>query len=192
MNEKIIWRGKIGGVIEYTPENQPNKRFERFARPPGTRTIIISPKNKILLTKEFRQERGIYDYRLPGGKVFDTFDSWREALEKEVDMFGTATRGAKKEVKEEAAIEALDLKIYKLVGTGGPTVEWDLYYLTVEQFKILSGQLLEEGEDITFEWYPIGDVIEKCFTGEIDEARTAAVILQFLYSKKKFRWELTS
>lgn len=188
--QKIVWQGKIGSIVEYSPSNQPDKRFQKFSRPPGTRSIIISPDNKILLTKEFRQESGKDDFRLPGGKVYDSFLEWMKASEEGKNMDDAAIEGAKNEMSQEAAIEAFDPQIFKLVGSGGPTVEWDLYYLSVNQYKALGNQALEEGEKITFGWYPISEVIEMCLIGQVDEARTAAVILQFLYAQKKFKYEV--
>jgi 8-oxo-dGTP pyrophosphatase MutT (NUDIX family) len=46
--------------------------------------LIITDGDKILLTKEFRRELNQEDYRLPGGKVFDTlkeYNAYRQNIE---------------------------------------------------------------------------------------------------------------
>ena len=68
--EEIVYKGKIFEVVR-----QPMKAgdakvvFEIARRSPGTRLIIIK-NDKILTSREFRTELDVYDYRLPGGKVF--------------------------------------------------------------------------------------------------------------------------
>ena len=51
--------------------------FEKARRAPGVRLLIIK-KNKILITKEYRDEIGEFDYRLPGGKVFDKLEEYQK------------------------------------------------------------------------------------------------------------------
>ncbi|MEI6117757.1 MAG: hypothetical protein WCP92_00380 [bacterium] len=46
-------------------------------RSPGVR-LIICDGDKILITNEFRKEVNTDDYRLPGGKVFDTLKEYNE------------------------------------------------------------------------------------------------------------------
>jgi hypothetical protein len=69
-NETVVFKGKIGEVVHI--EQQDGRVFEQFRRPPGTRLVIVSQDNSILITKEYRHETGGIDLRLPGGKVCDT------------------------------------------------------------------------------------------------------------------------
>ena len=62
--ENIVFRGKIVEVVQ-----DAKREFAR--RSPGVRLLIIKG-NQTLLTKEYREEIKSFDYRLPGGKVFDT------------------------------------------------------------------------------------------------------------------------
>jgi len=55
--------------------------LEFARRSPGTR-LIIEKGDKIILSREFRHELGSYDYRLPGGKVYDSLDEYNKALQK--------------------------------------------------------------------------------------------------------------
>ena len=73
--EEIFAAGKLFELVHLP---QPDGRvFELARRAPGVRLIICDRQNKtILLTKEFRQELDGWDYRLPGGKVFDSLDEY--------------------------------------------------------------------------------------------------------------------
>lgn len=73
--EDIVAKGRIFELVQTV---QPDGRvFEVARRAPGVRVIIANKaKEQILLTKEFRQELSDWDYRLPGGKVYDTLDDY--------------------------------------------------------------------------------------------------------------------
>lgn len=51
--------------------------FEKARRAPGVRLIIVK-EDKILLTREYRDEIKSFDYRLPGGKVFDKLSDYQK------------------------------------------------------------------------------------------------------------------
>lgn len=183
--DAVVWVGKIGGIVDYTPVNEPTKRFHRFSRPPGTRTIVISSDDKLLLTKDFRQEKKDYDFRLPGGKVFDSFDEFQKFKDNGGNISEEAAIGCLREIEEEAGIEGKDPVLFNVSTSGGPTVEWDLYYFVVKDYKILNEQKLGDGEDITFDWYSIPEVLNMCFENKIQEDRSVANILKYLHSAGK-------
>ncbi|KKT75245.1 MAG: NUDIX hydrolase, partial [Microgenomates group bacterium GW2011_GWA2_44_7] len=77
----IIGQGKIGVYVKYKPtEEDDAPTYERFIRPPGSRSIVISPESKILLTSEYRHEDKKWDIRLPGGKVCDKIEDYIKTL----------------------------------------------------------------------------------------------------------------
>ena len=49
-------------------------------RPPGIRALIVNENEQILLSKEFRYELNDWDFRLPGGKVFDSLEDYKVSL----------------------------------------------------------------------------------------------------------------
>ncbi len=55
-------------------------------RPPGIRALIVNNDNQILLSKEFRYELNDWDYRLSGGKVFESLNDYKVALENNTVM----------------------------------------------------------------------------------------------------------
>lgn len=109
--------------------NGKSKTFERARRPPGVR-IIITKEKKILLSREYRLEQKKYDYRIPGGKVMDTLQEFRDfggnILEK-------SKEAAKKEAKEEVGVIVNNLELFHISHCGA-NIEWDLYYYVTTDF----------------------------------------------------------
>ena len=176
--EIITHKGNIIEVVQKEVEvNGKKKTFEFARRSPGTR-LIIPKGDTILLSKEFRSEVNGYDYRLPGGKVYDTLDEYNEALSSGVDINEVAKLGAIKEAKEEVGVEVKDLTLFHK-SICGATIMWDLFYFVVNSFTE-SSQDLEDGEDITFEFIDKSKVKEMCLNGSINEERSALVLLRYL------------
>ena len=179
--EKITHQGKIIEVVQKEVEyNKKTQIFEFARRSPGTR-LIIPKGDKILISKEHRHEVGGYDYRLPGGKVYDSLEEYNKALELNVDISESAKKAAIKEAREEVGIEVKDISFFHK-SICGATVVWDLFYFIVNDFNQLS-QELEEGEDITIEEIERSKVIEMCLNGTISEERSALVLLRYLNVK---------
>lgn len=174
--ENIKYRGKIIEVIE---ETHGNKIFEKARRSPGVRALIVKDNN-ILLSREFRYELNDYDYRLPGGKVFDTLTDYSNHLNEDLTKY--ADKAVVKECYEEVGLNVKNPKLIK-VSKAGATIEWDLYYYLIEDFEY-DVQHLEDGEDITFNWYSLSEVEKFCLQDKIKEDRSVAVILRYVISHK--------
>ncbi len=178
----IRYSGLIFDIIQQDMQiGNKIKIFELARRSPGVRVIIVDG-NKMLVTKEYRTEIKGWDFRLPGGKVFDSLEEYRTAADSGKDMEDFARDAAKKEALEETGIVIDDIKYFATSGTGGPTVLWDMYYFVADKFHLSdSGQMLEPGENITYEWMNFYDVKKLCLDGSFKEDRTVANILRFLY-----------
>ena len=178
MNEKITYQGKIIEVIEREVRiGEKTKIFELARRSPGVRLIIIKD-NTLYLSKEFRHEVNGYDFRLPGGKVFDTLEEYNQALTQKIDIIEAAKTAAIKEAIEEMGVVVKDIELlHKSVC--GATVEWDLYYFIVRDFTKES-QHLEEGEDIKIVPTTLTEAEAMCLDGRMDEERSAMTLLRFL------------
>lgn len=181
--ERSKYKGKIFEVFgkEVQGKNAVID-FEIARRAPGTR-LIIEKDNQVLLTKEFRHELNHYDYRLPGGKVFDKLEDYLKSLSNNEDIEKVAEEAAKKEAYEEAGIETKTLSLFHK-SVCGATVIWDLYYFLVTEFDEV-GQHLEEDEDVEVVWTSQDRVREMCLSGEISEERSALVLLRHLNFLKK-------
>lgn len=177
--ERIIHKGRIFEVINKDmKKGDKTIKFELVKRSPGVRLIIIK-NNKILLTKEYRYELKDYDYRLPGGKVFDTLDQYNQGL-KENDILEHAKQAAETECIEETGLIPKNIK-HIHTSHSGATVIWDLFYFLIDDFETHSqGQNLQIGEIIHPEWIDINKVKQMCINKEIKEDRSVAVLLRYL------------
>lgn len=112
-SEQIVYQSKIVEVVQQKVKLGGEKKIFEFARrSPGTRLIIVTPENKLLLSKEYRSELDGYDYRLPGGKVFDTLSEYNEFLVSGKDVIEKAKIAAAKEGLEETGIEIEDMNLF--------------------------------------------------------------------------------
>jgi ADP-ribose pyrophosphatase len=176
--EKIIYQGRILEIVEEETEKDGLKRtFEFVRRAPGVR-LIIPKDDGILLSKEHRREVNGYDYRLPGGKVYDTLVEYNSALAAKVDMAEAAKAAAIKEASEEVGIKITDLSLFHK-SIYGATVGWDLYYFIVHKYDE-DVQHLEDDEDITIEHISREEAEKMCLDGRIGEERSALVLLRYL------------
>lgn len=180
MNEEIYAKGKIFELVQL---QQPDGRmFEIARRAPGVRIIIADKANKkVLLTREFRHELGDYDYRLPGGKVFDTLDEFAAFRASGEDIVEAAKMQAINEAQQEAGVEIAELELYKK-SVLGATVEWDLYVFEAGDWRLsVQGQELEVGEKIEADnWVHYDEARRMILEGKMQEERIALVLLQWL------------
>ncbi|MDE3076777.1 MAG: NUDIX domain-containing protein [Chloroflexota bacterium] len=153
---------------------------ETVRRPPGVRLIMRS-NGELLITREYRAELAAWDYRLPGGKVFDSFAEFAHCSD-----LNTAIRlAALREAQEETGVIARDVTPFA-ISSCGATVDWDLHYLVVDvdRCQDVGAQHLELGECIEVAWYPLAEVEHLILTGQVHEDRTAAVLLRFLRTER--------
>lgn len=175
--EEIVYKGKIFEVVKQ-PMIAGDKKvvFEIARRSPGTRLIIVND-NRMLITKEFRTELNEYDYRLPGGKVFDTLDEYNQNLSEDILPF--AIEAAKRECREETGLIVKNIKYFTTVKSGA-TVVWDLIYFIIDDSEENGiGQELETGEVIDVEWKTFEEIKKLCKEGKINEDRSVGVLFKF-------------
>jgi ADP-ribose pyrophosphatase len=181
MSESTVFKGKIGEIIH--TEQDDGRIFERYRRPPGTRLIIVSPDNKILVTKEYRHETGGVDLRLPGDKVRDTLKEYYDLLESGQDIGEAARETATKEALEETGLSVHNPKLITKANSGA-TVEWDLYYFLVTEYdEHPNGQQLEHGEDIEVTWVTFDELKQAITNGHMNEWRSVGVLLGLVLPK---------
>ncbi len=185
--ETVVAKGKI---FELVQEVQPDGRvFEVARRAPGVRLIISDKiKRQILLTKEFRRELDAHDFRLPGGKVFNTLDEYAAHRESGDDILEAAKEQAKVEAVEESGVDIVDLRLFKKSALGA-TVEWDLYV-----FEALSWQPHKDGQQLKddepqdivgVDFYGYDTVKNMILSSEMQEERIALILLQWIYKQEK-------
>lgn len=185
--EQEVYHGKIIRVV-HQKVLLPNGRtiiFEQAERSPGVRVLVFVGEY-ILMTKEWRKEINGWDYRLPGGKVFDALDDYIKFKKGEENLLNLARVSAKRELEEEANI-ALDLILFKHIYTSiaGATILWDLLYFTVDATEIIDMAKMSrintlEGEVTHPEWLSKERVIDLCLAGEVKEDRTVSFLFKFI------------
>lgn len=154
-------------------------------RPPGIRALIVNKKNQILLSKEFRYELNDWDFRLPGGKVFESLEDYKVALEQDTVM-ESVLQTVPKEVLEEVGLIVDNPRLLK-ISKDGAGVIWDLYYFEIRDYrKSESGPQLEEDEVIHgYQWYEFDEIVNMCQKNQIHEDRSVGVILTYILKVKK-------
>jgi 8-oxo-dGTP pyrophosphatase MutT (NUDIX family) len=184
--ERVVYSGKHFKIIHQDMKfGDKTLIFEIARRSPGVR-VIITKDNKILLTKEYRAELEDFDYRLPGGKVFDSLDEYQEAIDSKKDIAEYTFKAAKKEALEETGTPVKDMTLFCTTKAGG-TIEWDLFYFIVSDFHAnFEDQKLEDGEIISVEWKTFQEVKNMCVSGVVKEDRSVGVLLRYLNSYKSY------
>ncbi len=184
--EKVLYSKGIFELVETEEEfiiDSTTKTIKRLItrRPPGIRAIIINKITKeILLSREFRYELNSWDYRLPGGKVFDSIEDFHDSLKKDnIDNYASKT--VIKEVLEEVGLDIKNPRLIKK-SPAGSSIVWDLYYYEVTDYaKNKTGPKLEENEIINgYNWYSFKEILELCRENKIHEDRTVGVLLTYI------------
>lgn len=153
------------------------KRFQYCERSPGVRALMTNG-TKILLTREWRDEISSYDYRLPGGKLCETIDQYRQLQDKTAAL----RTAVAKEVSEETGFNLKEETFTPFhTSISGSTMVWDLHYFHAQVPLSKSGDTSsEEGEMITTVWLDEKDVLKLCMDGAVHEDRTAAVLMRYI------------
>jgi 8-oxo-dGTP pyrophosphatase MutT (NUDIX family) len=182
MTKKSVFSGNLFRILHL---KQPDGRtFEVAERAPGVRLIIVShDRTMILLTREVRRELdGAIDWRLPGGKVFDSLEEFIAHEDSGDDILTAASQKAIEEARQETGLVIKNPK-YFYTSRLGATVSWDLYFFEVTDWqKHPDGQQLINGrdvEDISVEWVELSLARQLALT-EMQEERAALVLLRWL------------
>lgn len=194
--DDIKYKGKLFDIVERKiaqtittnkTEIEKEIQYELVRRGPGVRGIILKDE-KILLNREYRYELGRWDYRLPGGKVFDSIVDYEIA--KDTPLINRyIENGLVNELKEEADIQIIDWELLEVLHCGF-TVEWDLYYFLISQFELLPSFYNKEiqkseYEYITHCWVDSYEALSLCLNGEVSEARSAYALIKYLMKKRE-------
>lgn len=188
--QNVLFTGKyfevFDQVVEYFEDGiSKNYLIETVRRPPSIRALIVDLKSgKVLLTKEFRTELAGWDYRLPGGKVFETLEEFLSCVHSGQDIVPFADAKVDEEILEEAGVVVKSKQLYHKSITG-VTIHWDIYYYAIYDFEQSVSQLCA-AEFIIPEWVEIDKAKVMCFSGEISEERSAMVLLKYLQDIDEF------
>ncbi len=186
MIEEVFAKGKLFELVHLSQKD--GRTFEVARRAPGVRLIIHDKAaGKILLTREYRRELGKWDYRLPGGKVFDSLDEFEAFRNRNEDIVDVAKAKATEEAQQEAGVEIAEMELHKK-SVLGATVEWDLYVFETNSWQLsVEGQELEVGEKIEADtWVTYDEARTMALNGSMAEERIALILLQWLQLRGKY------
>lgn len=156
--------------------------FEFVRRPPGVRVLIPNMKDRlILLTREFREESEGWDYRLPGGKLFDTLDQYDAFQGGGGDLMKAANDQALAEVQQEAGLIVGDLD-HIHSSRCGASVDWTLHYFVANTIVACSQQNLDPGERVEPTWVSFTEAFDFAIMGRMQEDRSVSVLLRWLHA----------
>lgn len=178
--EKIAFQGRMLEIVNQEMTDGRNTiTFEIARRTPGIRLILVDLVNRtISLSKEHRYEIDGDDYRLPGGKVFDTLDEYNTFLNSGNDILLPARDKAFGEAEEEVGLKLKDLEHFH-TSICGSTIEWDLFYFVSTGWAEVD-QNLETGEHISRVEVSFEDARSIALSGGMSEERSALVLLRYL------------
>jgi ADP-ribose pyrophosphatase len=190
----IEYRSRLFDVVNHTVRfsDGVEKRFQFVRRSPGVRILLLNSNNQALLTREWRTEINAWDFRLPGGKVFETSTQFEQFLQNEqnsnVNSIGKAA--AIRELEEECGIQ-LDPETVRYVYTSkcGATVDWDLLFFIGKLTSPLQHKGFHnshEGERTVLEWVNLDHMLELCKFGLINEDRTNSFLMRYLLNTQNF------
>ena len=184
-NQKILFQGKMIEILEEAVViNGKEKVHEYGRRAPGVRLIIETSDGEFLISKEERHSIGS-DFRLPGGKVFDSLKEYNEFLDtnpSEENFLEKAREAAIKEGEEEMGIKATELELFSVSRCGG-SFEWNLYYFIVKKYEE-TRQRLEDAEKIEVVKVSKEKLKELAFSGQMNEDRSVGILAKYFFKKE--------
>ncbi|MDQ5954165.1 MAG: ADP-ribose pyrophosphatase [Patescibacteria group bacterium] len=184
-NEKVVFQGKMIEVVHETIiSNGKEIVLEKGRRAPGVRLIVEAPDGEYLITKEERHNIGL-DYRIAGGKVFDSLIEYNDFLtnqKSEEEILIKAEQSMIREGIEEVGIKPTEYKLFCISKCGG-SLDWDLYYFVISKYEEV-GQKLEEHEKIEVVKVSVEKLKDLALSGAMAEDRSVAVILKYLNQKQ--------
>lgn len=182
-DEVVAYQGRMIEIVNQDmTDGDKTITFEWARRAPGVRLIIVdAAKQTVLLTKEHRYELGVDDFRLPGGKVFDSLDEYNAFLKSGMDIIKPAQEKAVAEAEEEVGI-AVESVSHFHTSVCGATVQWDLLYFVSTEWAPAE-QKLELGENIEVVELSFSAARDAALNGQMSEERSALVLLRYLSDK---------
>ncbi|MFN9001718.1 MAG: NUDIX hydrolase, partial [Holosporales bacterium] len=190
-NHTVIHHTRLFDIVEHDVQFSDDviKRFQYARRSPGVR-ILVTNQDQMLITAEWRTEVSSWDFRLPGGKVFERAEDYQDFLSRkpQTSLVEKGQQAAAAELREECGLEidSISLRHYH-TSKCGATVEWDLLYYVVNfsgtQHAALN--VSPEGERTILQWLSYETVLDLCRQGVIGEDRTAAVLMRYILNASK-------
>ena len=169
INRTLVRHGAIIDI--YDDEMRlPNGEIEHWDyvhhRMGAAAVVPVLPDGKILLVKQFRPALNRYTWELPAG--------CRDAEDEPTSIT------AKRELEEETGYSTDDLsRLLSLKTTVAFCNELVDVYLAKNIYKV-SEQHLDPAEDISLREWSVDELLEKIYSGEMQDGKTVAGVLAYV------------
>ncbi|HKI05899.1 MAG TPA: NUDIX hydrolase [Thermoanaerobaculia bacterium] len=187
IGDKVLYSGRLLDIASRTLRVEKNGEVTEYSievarRPPGVR-LIVNRGTKYLLLREFRSELAGWDYRLAGGKVFESQAEHLAFKSSGKDLSERLLRAVSAEAKEELGILVKTATLLRK-SSAGATIDWDLYFFRVDTFdELKSGPQPEQTELLTVEWHDPLSVLRLIENGSFSEDRSIGVLMQEMLAR---------
>ncbi len=167
-NRELIHKGAILDIYEDTMRlpNGKEEKWDFVSHRMGAACVLaVTPDNKIIMVRQYRNALDRFTLEVPAGK--------RDSVDEDTRIC------AERELEEETGYRAGKLeKILSLKSTVAFCDEFIDVYLATE-LEDIGHQHLDESEDIEIELYDLEDLLQMCFSGEIQDAKTVAALMAY-------------
>jgi ADP-ribose pyrophosphatase len=172
VERKLVHKGSILDIYEDTMR-LPNGKIEKWDfvshRTGAACVLAVKPDGKILMVRQYRNALDRFTLEVPAGK--------RDSVNEDTSIC------AARELEEETGYRAGKIeKLLSLKSTVAFCDELIDVYLATDLQKI-GEQKLDEAEDIEIESYDLEELMEMCYEGKLQDAKTVAAIMAYAAKK---------
>jgi len=172
IDRKLVHKGSILDIYEDTmllPDGKTEKWDFVSHRMGAACVLAVKPDGKILMVRQYRNALERETLEVPAGK--------RDSVDEDTSVC------AARELEEETGYRAGKIeRLLSLKSTVAFCDELIDVYLATELEKI-GEQNLDEAEDIDIEAYDLKELMEMCYEGKLQDAKTVAAIMAYAAKK---------
>jgi len=187
IEDRVLYSGKLLDIASRTLRVEKQGDITEYSievarRPPGVR-LIVNRGSQYLLLREFRSELAAWDYRLAGGKVFESQAEHLAFKSSGKDLAERLLKAVTAEAREELGILVETATLFRK-SSAGATIDWDLYFFRVSAFEELeSGPQPEKTELLTVEWHDPLSILHLIRDGSFSEDRSIGALMQEMLAR---------
>ena len=168
IDRKLIHKGSILDIYEDTMllPNGNTEKWDFVSHRMGAACVLaVKPDGKILMVRQYRNALERETLEVPAGK--------RDSIDEDTAIC------AARELEEETGYRAGKLeKLLALKSTVAFCDEMIDVYLATDLEKV-GEQQLDEAEDIGIEAFELSELMEMCYSGKLQDAKTVAAIMAY-------------
>ena len=174
IDRKLVHKGSILDIYEDTmllPDGKTEKWDFVSHRMGAACVLAVKPDGKILMVRQYRNALERETLEVPAGK--------RDSVNEDTAIC------AQRELEEETGYHAGKLeKLLSLKSTVAFCDELIDVYLATDLVKI-GEQHLHESEEIDIESWELKDLMDMCYAGKLQDAKTVAAIMAYAARKNQ-------